>query len=119
MLTTFKVPCSGSCICASGGSQPETRMFNASLEYEAGGEKHVEDIVMHVPAGAHIGEIKQMMDCAVRQRIEPKGADNGFLRFRLDGKSADLNLWQWVQDLWFRISWRGTPHRGSHFVPIW
>lgn len=119
MLTTFTAPCSASCLCADKAAQQDTRMFNASLEYEAGGEKHVEDIVLIVPVDAGIGSIKQLMNCAVRERAQPKGADYGVLRFRLDGSSADLNLWQWVQDLWYRICWRGKPHRGSHFVPIW
>lgn len=118
MTTTFRTPCSGHCFCASGKSA-STKLFNASLEYEAGGEKHVEDISLVVPADAHIGEIKQIMSCAVRNRIESLGSHNGFLRFRLDGRSAELTPWQWLQDIWFRVTWRGKPHTGSHFVPIW
>lgn len=118
MTTTFTVPCSNSCLCSCGKSS-ETKLFNASLEYEAGGEKHVEDILLVVPADAHIGEIMQVMNCAVRERIEPQGSTNGFLRFRLDGRSSELTFWQWVQDIWFRFTYRGKPFRGSHFVPIW
>jgi hypothetical protein len=119
MTTTFKLPCSGHCFCAEGKAPASTKLFNASLEYEAGGEKHVEDVVLVVPSDFHIGQIKQVMDCAVRQRIAKKGAQNGFLRFRLDGNSGELTFWQWVQDTWFYLSLRGKPHTGSHFVPIW
>ncbi|MCC7529683.1 MAG: hypothetical protein IT342_14260 [Candidatus Melainabacteria bacterium] len=118
MTTTFRTPCSEHCFCASGKSD-STVEFNASLEYEAGGKKHVEDITLVVPADSHIGQIKQVMDCAVRERITPKGSHNGFLRFRLDGRSAELTTWQRLQDIWFRITWRGKPYTGSHFVPIW
>ncbi len=118
MSTTFRTPCSGHCFCASGKSAT-TKLFNASLEFEVGGEKRVEDILLVVPADAHIGEIKQVMNCAVRERIASMGSHNGFLRFRLDGRSGELNFFQWVQDLWFRFTWRGKPFTGSHFVPIW
>ncbi len=118
MTTTFRTPCSGHCLCASGKSST-TKLFNASLEFEVGGEKRIEDILLVVPADAHIGEIKQVMNCAVRERIASMGSRNGFLRFRLDGRSGELNFFQWVQDLWFRITWRGKPFTGSHFVPIW
>jgi hypothetical protein len=118
MTTTFKTHCSGHCICATA-TPAATRIFNASLEYEAGGEKHVEDLVLVVPSDAHIGQIKQAMACAVRERITPKGSSNGFLKFRLDGRSGELSFLQWVQDIWFRFTWRGKPFTGSHFVPIW
>lgn len=118
MTTTFNAPCSGHCFCA-GAKPGSTKLFNASLEYEAGGESHVEDIVLTVPSDFHIGQIMQVMNCAVRERIAPKGSHNGFLRFRLDGRSGELSLWQWVQDIWYRFTWRGKQHTGSHFVPIW
>lgn len=119
MTTTFTAPCSGHCFCAEGKSACTTRLFNASLEYEVGGEEHVEDVVLVIPSDFHIGQILQVMDCAVRDRITPKGAHNGFLRFRLDGRSSELTFWQRVQDVWYRFTWRGKQHTGSHFVPIW
>lgn len=119
MNSTFSTPCSGHCFCAQGKTPDATRIFNARLEYNSGGEKQVEDLVLVVPTDAHIGQIKQVMDCAVRERIVPKGASNGFLKFRLDGRSGELSFLQWLQDTWFHITWRGKPHTGSHFVPIW
>jgi hypothetical protein len=119
MSSTFSTPCSGHCFCAQGNAPAATRIFNARLEYEAGGNKQVEDIVLVVPADAHIGQIKQVMDCAVRERITPKGSANGFLKFRLDGRSGELSFRQWLQDAWFRLTCRGKPFTGSHFVPIW
>lgn len=120
MTTTFSPPCSGHCLCAERAKAPEsTRIFNASLEYEAGGDKRVEPLVLVVPAQAHLGEVLQIMNCAVRERIEPQGSHWGSLRFRLDGKSNELTFWQWVQDKWYRFTWRGKQHTGSHFVPIW
>lgn len=120
MTSTFSPPCAGYCLCAEGGKAPDsTRIFSASLEYETGGDKRVEDLVLVVPAKAHIGEVMQIMDCAVRDRIAPQGSSYGFLRFRLDGKSKELTFWQWLQDKWYRLTWRGKQHTGSHFVPIW
>ena len=116
--TTFKPPCSAHCLCSCGKS-PHTKLFNTNLEYEAGGKKHVENMILVVPADASIGAIMQVMSCAVRERIEPLGASNGFCKFRLDGRSAELTAWQWVQDKWYRFTWRGKQHTGSHFVPIW
>ncbi len=118
MTTTFRTPCSGHCFCA-GGKSASTVLFNASLEYEAGGEKRVEDVILVVPADSYIGEIMRVMDCAVRERITSMGSQYGFLRFRLDGRSGELNFWQWAQDIWFRLTYRGKPFTGSHFVPIW
>ncbi len=118
MNSTFSTPCSEHCFCAKDRAAA-TRIFNASLEYEAGGTKHVEGLVLVVPADAHIGQVKQVMNCAVRERITPKGASNGFLKFRLDGGNSALTFWQKVQDAWFRVTLRGKQHTGSHFVPIW
>ncbi len=78
-----------------------------------GSEKRVEDILLVVPADAHIGEIKQVMSCAVRERIASLGSHNGFLRFRLDGRSGELNFFQWVQDLWFRFTWQRQALHGQ------
>lgn len=118
MTTTFRTPCSNHCLCANGKS-PQTKFFNTKLTYELGDEEHVEDLLLIVPADAHIGEIMQIMNCAVREHIEPKGATFGSLRFRLDGRSAELTAWQWVQDTWYRFTLRGKQHTAGHFVPIW
>jgi hypothetical protein len=96
-----------------------SKTIHAQLAYQTNGQDVTEPVKITVADGCSMGEWIMALADYTRDLITPKGAENGYLTYRLDGSDAPLTLWERVQDRWHRLTWRGTPITGARFVPIW
>ncbi len=115
-MLTSTAPCGKNCYCLSGLSN-KIRCIYGTLKFEANGQEHTEQLTVNLPEDARLGQWISVFSCLTRQKIKPRGAKYGVVKFRLDGSNKPLTMIEHVQDFCFQLSMRGKQITASHFVP--
>src|SRR5487761_2536229 len=91
----------------------DTKTVHATLTYTAGGREVTEALTATVPAATPWHEWVSTLAERTVDLIEPKGAENGGLSYRLDGTTKSLTILERIADMWHQWTWRGVPFTGN------